>query len=130
MKGKILIAAVLIIFGGLVWVGDKMNDRAHTFTDIEPMINVCKETSFLMCTNKNKQECENAINLSISYCDKKHNSDIDWNNLKESWKVFTECTNNSLVAYFDDDSKNLYTCLSKTNYSQRLKKTMKELTEK
>ena len=131
MKVKILITAVLIIIAGLVWVGDKMNDRAYTLADIEPMINVCNEPSFLKCTNKNKLECETAFNFTNTYCDKKfRESVVDWNNRHEHMNVYKECSNKSLVAYFDDDSKNLYTCLSKTRYKQRLKIIMNELLKK
>ena len=102
-----------------------------SFAEIEPIINACKEASFLKCTNKSKQECENAINFSSSYCEKTIiDSSIDWNNLDESMKDFRACTYNSLVAYFDGDSKNLDICLSKTSYSQRLEKNMKEMLKK
>ena len=102
-----------------------------SFAEIEPMVNVCKETSFLKCTNKSKQECENAINFSGSYCEKLIiGSSVDWNNINESMKEFRECTNNSLVAYFDGDSKKLNKCLSKTSYSQRLEKNVKEMLKK
>ena len=102
----------------------------QTYPEIEPMINVCDENSFLECTNKNIIECKNAINLTISYCDKKHFSDVDWNNPEISMKAFTECTKNSILAYFDSDGKKLNACLSKTDYGQRLEKTMKEMMRK
>ena len=84
----------------------------------------------LKCTNKNIIECKNAVNYTMSYCGKKLDSTIDLNNMPDSMKTHTECINNSLVAYFDDDSNKLYTCFSKTEYSKRLEKTMKEWAKK
>ena len=94
------------------------------FAEIEPMVNVCEEDLFLKCTNKNKKECENAINLSASYCDKKLDKYIDWNNLHDSMGAHAACVNSSLLAYFDNDNKKLYACISKTDYMQRLEINM------
>lgn len=95
-----------------------------SFAEIKPMVNVCKEDSFLKCTNKTKKDCENAFNLSATYCDKKLDKTIDWNNIRDSMKTHTECINSSSVAYFDGDSKKLYACLSKTGYMKRFEINM------
>ena len=103
----------------------------QSFAGIEPMINICKENPFLICTNKSKQECENAFNLTNSYCAKIfEESSIDWDNRHEHRSIFKECSNKSIVAYFDGDDENFYTCLSKTSYKKRLNKFMKELLKK
>ena len=86
------------------------------FAKIEHVVNVCKEDSFLKCTNKNKQECENAFKLSDSYCEKRLDNYIDLNNMRDSMKTHAECINSSYVAYFDSEGKGLYSCLSKTDY--------------
>ena len=103
---------------------------APSFAGIEPMINICKESSFLKCTNKNKQECENAINFTNSYCDKKITNNSIGLNKHESFKMFKECSNNSILAYFDNNSEKFYTCWSKTLYKQRLNKYIEEISNK
>jgi hypothetical protein len=95
-----------------------------SFAEIEPMTNVCNEAAFLECTNKSKKQCENAINLTLSYCGKKLELDktIDWNNLQDSYQSHALCINNSLEAYFDGESEKLYECFSKTDFIKVLKK--------
>lgn len=134
MKRKILWGALAItpLIIAIYFSLMEQNDENHapTFAEIEPMVNVCKEDSFLKCTNKNKKECENAINLSASYCDKKLDEYIDWNNIRDSMNTNTECIYTSLVAYFDDDAKNFSACFSQTEYGKRIEKTMNEMVNK
>ena len=105
-----------------------MEDNITSAT--EEIITVCDERSFLKCTNKNKQECVNSFNLSVSYCDKIHPySSVDYNNLGEAINVFNKCLMNSVKAYYDDDT-NLDKCLSKTTYGKKLEKTMNEALNK
>lgn len=90
--------------------------------ETESISDVCNETSFLKCTNKNKQECKNSFDLTIDYCAKKHEKDYDFNDRSIYTKNISECINNSTQAYFDNNIENFNVCFSKTKYNKKLKK--------
>ena len=105
-----------------------------SIAEMEKITTVCDEVSFLKCTNKNKQECINSFNLSVSYCDKKHPYKFDdnhnYSNLEKAIGVFMKCTMSSVLAYYDDDGVKLEKCLSITKYGKKLEKMMNEKLKK
>ena len=97
-----------------------------SYAEIEPITNVCNESSFLSCVSKNKQECINSFNLSASYCAKKHpfNFNEDNTKLKKTMRAHMKCMQESLHSYYDNDRGKFAKCLTETKYAKKLEQTM------